>query len=77
MRNLLGEVQEWFNWHAWKACVQETVPRVRISPSPLTQMIVHGSSHSLHKLSATSYELIGEVREWFPEGTPSEESAGL
>lgn len=29
-----GKVQEWFNWHAWKACVLERVPRVRISPFP-------------------------------------------
>ncbi len=28
-------MQEWFNWHAWKACVLETVPRVRISLLPL------------------------------------------
>ena len=29
-----GKVQEWFNWHAWKACVPETVPRVRIPLFP-------------------------------------------
>lgn len=29
-----GKVQEWLNWHAWKACVPETVPRVRIPPFP-------------------------------------------
>ena len=29
-----GEVAERFKAHAWKACVQETVPRVRIPPSP-------------------------------------------
>ncbi len=27
-------MQEWLNWHAWKACVLETVPRVRIPPFP-------------------------------------------
>ena len=31
----LGEVQEWLNWHAWRACVRVTVPWVRIPPSPL------------------------------------------
>ena len=27
-------MQEWLNWHAWKACVRATVPRVRIPLSP-------------------------------------------
>ena len=30
----VGEVSEWLKEHAWKACVRETVPRVRIPPSP-------------------------------------------
>src|SRR4030066_21560 len=29
-----GEVSERFKEHAWKVCVRETVPRVRIPPSP-------------------------------------------
>ena len=29
-----GELSEWLKEHAWKACVRETVPRVRISHSP-------------------------------------------
>jgi hypothetical protein len=30
-----GEMQEWFNWHAWKACVPlEAGPGVRIPLSP-------------------------------------------
>ena len=29
-----GWVAEWFKAHAWKACVRESVPRVRISPHP-------------------------------------------
>ena len=29
-----GEVQERFNWHAWRACAGETLPRVRIPASP-------------------------------------------
>ena len=29
-----GEVAEWFKAHAWKACVGETLPRVRIPLSP-------------------------------------------
>jgi hypothetical protein len=31
---LYGEVPEWLNGLAWKACVHENVPRVRIPPSP-------------------------------------------
>ncbi len=29
-----GEVAEWFKTHAWKACIEETLSRVRIPPSP-------------------------------------------
>src|SRR6476646_12021582 len=29
-----GEVQEWLNWQHWKCCERETVPWVRIPPSP-------------------------------------------
>src|SRR6266498_635074 len=31
---VLGEVQEWLNWQHWKCCERETVPWVRIPPSP-------------------------------------------
>lgn len=34
-----GKVQEWFNWHAWKACVPVTVPRVRIPPFPHSPIV--------------------------------------
>ncbi len=30
----MGEVAEWLKAHAWKACKQETVSRVRIPLSP-------------------------------------------
>src|SRR5205085_10133899 len=30
----LGEMAEWLKAHAWKACVRETVPWVRIPLSP-------------------------------------------
>ncbi len=33
-RTKCGEMPEWSNGHAWKACVRETVPRVRIPVSP-------------------------------------------
>ena len=29
-----GEMSEWFKEHAWKACVGETLPGVRIPLSP-------------------------------------------
>ena len=32
--NVFGEVTEWLKVHAWKACVGETLPRVRIPLSP-------------------------------------------
>jgi hypothetical protein len=31
---IYGEMSEWFKEHAWKACVLERVPRVRIPLSP-------------------------------------------
>src|SRR6185436_8027931 len=31
---VFGEVQEWLNWQHWKCCERETVPWVRIPPSP-------------------------------------------
>lgn len=34
LENFNGKMQEWFNWHAWRACVRESVPRVRISLFP-------------------------------------------
>ncbi len=41
LRRDFGEVAEWFKAHAWKACVPETVSRVRIPLSPLTQEIIN------------------------------------
>ncbi len=34
-----GEVSERLKEHAWKACVLETVPWVRIPPSPMKRMV--------------------------------------
>ena len=31
---LQGQVSEWSNEHAWKACVAAMLPRVRIPPCP-------------------------------------------
>src|SRR5829696_5154917 len=33
-RSSAGEVAEWLKALAWKACIRETVSRVRIPPSP-------------------------------------------
>ena len=33
-QSINGQVSEWSNEHAWKVCVLETVPRVRIPPCP-------------------------------------------
>src|SRR5438309_7363299 len=32
--HFFGEVQEWLKWQRWKCCERETVPWVRIPPSP-------------------------------------------
>ena len=34
LTNLKGEVAEWLKAHAWKACMGETLSRVRIPLSP-------------------------------------------
>src|SRR6476659_1153229 len=41
---LNGEMSEWLKEHAWKACVGETLPRVRIPLSPPTPSPVARSS---------------------------------
>src|SRR5437867_1784638 len=38
-----GGVAEWFKAHAWKACIRETVSRVRIPPPPPAPFGIHGS----------------------------------
>ena len=46
-----GEVSEWLKEHAWKACVRETVPRVRIPPSPPPKEDVQTPKYCLARLS--------------------------
>lgn len=41
MRGAAGEMAEWLKAHAWKACVRETVPWVRIPLSPPTPFQLH------------------------------------
>lgn len=48
-----GEVSEWLKEHAWKVCIQETVSRVRISPSPPNSIYVKALTF-LAKLRAFS-----------------------
>ena len=47
MEGSAGEVAEWLKALAWKACIRETVSRVRIPPSPprlhLFQQVTIGS----------------------------------
>src|SRR5258708_4819621 len=38
-RRASGEMAEWLKAHAWKACVRETVPWVRIPLSPPEQIV--------------------------------------
>src|SRR5687768_5179200 len=59
-----GEMSEWFKEHAWKACVRETVPWVRIplspphricsSPSTFRQFARETNSRTLMQLVAAS-----------------------
>ncbi len=48
-------MQERLNWHAWKACVPERVPRVRISPFPLPKRIPASRRIRLSVLRPISY----------------------
>src|SRR5665647_2834404 len=41
-----GEMAEWLKAHAWKACVRETVPWVRI---PLSPPLIYSSEKVLQK----------------------------
>ena len=52
-----GQVSEWFKEHAWKACVREIVPWVRIPPCPpflylkwIKKVILIGNSNSYQLL---------------------------
>src|SRR5580693_5920923 len=40
LRQGCGEVSERFKEHAWKACVGETQPWVRIPPSPPSSLLI-------------------------------------
>ena len=43
MRRRYGEMAEWLKAHAWKACVRETVPWVRIPLSPPANLVLRKS----------------------------------
>ena len=45
--NRCGEVREWSNRHAWKACVPAMGPWVRIPPSPPSETVLSLSMLSL------------------------------
>src|SRR6201988_2087949 len=44
LTHLNGEMSEWLKEHAWKACVGETLPRVRIPLSPPTNLFYRDES---------------------------------
>ena len=53
-----GEVQEWLNWQHWKCCVRETVPWVRIPPSPPRSVVSdQWSVASFHLLATDHWQL--------------------
>jgi hypothetical protein len=54
-----GEVSERFKEHAWKACVGETQPWVRIPPSPPFSFAlqIHFARHSLFEIISTGFRI--------------------
>ena len=52
-----GEVHEWLKWHAWKACVRETVPRVRIPLSPLLLAVASFSGQRPQTCEGEKYQI--------------------
>ena len=63
--NRCGEVREWTNRHAWKACVPAMGPWVRIPPSPpdeasaeLLVLSVELAREWARKVGFTAYESI-------------------
>src|SRR5580765_3978990 len=64
-----GEMSEWLKEHAWKACVGETLPRVRIPLSPPTNLFYR------HEFAVS----VDPVATMLPrgEGTPGESSSRI
>ena len=54
-KEITGELSEWFMEHAWKACVLERVPRVRIPHSPQKYKIME-AIYSYYTRRETSIE---------------------
>ena len=62
---LNGEMSEWLKEHAWKACVRETVPRVRIPFSPPAFAHAHSPKRELSiwsLLRLTPYRRVGRPK---------------
>ena len=64
---------EWSNGHAWKACVRETVPRVRIPVSPpvscnplLCEGLFYCERVNRHQIGITARESVGAKGSEFP-----------
>ena len=54
-KEITGELSEWFMEHAWKACVPEKAPRVRIPHSPQKYKIME-AIYSYYTRRETSIE---------------------
>jgi hypothetical protein len=65
MRGRAGEMAEWLKAHAWKACVRETVPWVRIPLSPPPTLGSQGRPSPKSPISSikTVFLRTGAVRE--------------
>jgi hypothetical protein len=53
-----GEVSEWLKEHAWKACVGETQPWVRIPPSPPSSL----PNWLLRRIERKNARIFAEIR---------------
>src|ERR1700712_4710546 len=54
-----GEMAEWLKAHAWKACVRETVPWVRIPLSPPSRLPPIGLANAAHQHECRITKSIG------------------
>ena len=47
-----GRVAEWFKAHAWKVCVRESVPWVRIPPRPFDRFVLTNCPAAAYNIAA-------------------------
>lgn len=58
---IIGQVSEWFKEHAWKACVGETLPWVRIPPCP---PFIFSGSRAKRAAGESEFRVRGFDRSW-------------